>query len=45
MIRNFAVIGEAARHVPREIQAGYPEVAWARVRGVCSLVVRGRRVV
>jgi uncharacterized protein with HEPN domain len=27
-IRNFQVIGEAARHVPPEVEARYPQVPW-----------------
>lgn len=39
LIRNFAVIGEAARHVPEEIRDSYPEAPWARMRGIRNLLV------
>lgn len=39
LIRNFAVIGEAARHVPEEIKVSHPEVPWARMRGIRNLLV------
>jgi uncharacterized protein with HEPN domain len=28
VIRNFIVIGEAARHVPHDISAKYPNIPW-----------------
>ncbi len=39
VIRNFTVIGEAARHVPPEVENLYPDVPWARMRGMRNLVV------
>ncbi len=39
LIRNFAVIGEAARHVPEGIQNEYPQVPWAKMRGMRNFVV------
>lgn len=39
LIRNFAVIGEAARHIPEEVQDKYPEVPWIRMRAMRNLVV------
>ena len=32
VIRNFIVIGEAARHIPDDISAKYPDIPW-RVMG------------
>jgi uncharacterized protein with HEPN domain len=34
VIRNFQVLGEAARHVPDDIQARYPEVPWSVIQGM-----------
>lgn len=35
---NFIVIGEAARHVPEDIVAQHPEVAWREMRGLRNIV-------
>ncbi|MBI2940848.1 MAG: DUF86 domain-containing protein [Chloroflexi bacterium] len=35
---NIAIIGEAARHVPAEVQARYPEVPWPQMRGIRNVV-------
>ena len=32
VIRNFIIIGEAARHVPEDVSAKYPNIPW-RVMG------------
>jgi uncharacterized protein with HEPN domain len=39
VIRNFQVIGEAARHVPDDIQARYPEVPWSLMQGMRHILV------
>ena len=39
VVRNFIVIGEAARYVPPEITAHYPAVPWAKMRGLRNVVV------
>ena len=38
ILRNFMVIGEAARHVPEGIVIAYPEVPWAKMRGLRNVV-------
>ncbi len=38
VIRNFEIIGEAARHIPLEIQEKYPELAWLEMRGMRNIV-------
>jgi uncharacterized protein with HEPN domain len=38
VIRNFEVLGEAARHVPDEIQNKYPEIPWSKIRGMRHLL-------
>jgi uncharacterized protein with HEPN domain len=35
----FIIIGEAARHVPPEAEARYPEVPWAKMRGMRNVLV------
>ncbi len=39
VIHNFTVIGEAARHVPAEVESRHPDVPWTRMRGMRNLVV------
>ena len=39
VIRNLEVIGEAAGHIPLEIQEKYPEIAWFEMRGMRNLMV------
>ena len=34
VIRNFEIIGEAARNIPEEIIAGYPEIPWSDMVGM-----------
>ena len=39
VIRNFEVLGEAARHVDDEVANNAPDVAWAEIRGMRNLVM------
>lgn len=39
VVRRIAVIGEAARHVPEEIAARHPEIAWRELRGMRNVVI------
>ena len=39
VIRNFTVIGEAARQIPPEIEARYDSVPWHKMRGLRNIVV------
>ena len=39
VVRNFAVIGEAARHVPPDVQKTHPEIPWTRMRAMRNLLV------
>jgi uncharacterized protein with HEPN domain len=41
VVRNFEIIGEAARHVPSEIVARYPQVPWSMMRGMRNLAIHG----
>lgn len=38
-LRNFTVIGEAARHVPDDMTAAYPEVPWQDMRDMRNLLM------
>jgi len=39
IIRNLTIIGEAARHVPAEIQERYRDVPWREMQGMRNIVV------
>lgn len=39
VVRNFIIIGEAARQVPVELEKRYPEIPWERMRGLRNVVV------
>ena len=39
VIRNFQVIGEAARRVPATVQAIHPEIPWALMCGMRNVLV------
>jgi uncharacterized protein with HEPN domain len=38
VIRNLEIIGEAAGHIPLDIQAKYPELAWLEMRGMRNIM-------
>lgn len=38
VVRNLEVIGEAAKHVPAEVQVRYPEVTWRSIAGLRDIV-------
>ncbi len=39
VIRNFTIVGEAARHVPDEVVARAPGLPWQEMRGLRNVVV------
>jgi uncharacterized protein with HEPN domain len=39
VLRNLEIIGEAARHVPAEIRARYPELPWAEMFTMRNIVI------
>lgn len=39
VIRKFAVIGEAVRHVPAEVREAHPHIPWTRMRAMRNLLV------
>jgi uncharacterized protein with HEPN domain len=39
VVRNFTIIGEAARYMPQEIEARYPYLPWNEMRGMRNIVV------
>jgi len=38
VIRNFEIIGEAAKKIPTEIQEKYPEIPWKKMYGLRNLI-------
>ena len=39
VIRNFEVIGEAARHIPDDTSKGTKHVSWADVRDMRNILI------
>ena len=39
VLRNLEIIGEAARHVPSEVRAQYPEIPWAEMLTIRNIVI------
>lgn len=39
VVRNFQVIGEAARHIPESIQQAHPEVPWSDMQKMRHVLV------
>jgi hypothetical protein len=37
VVRNFEVIGEAAKNLPEDLKARYPGVAWKQVAGLRAM--------
>lgn len=39
VLYNMAIIGEAARNLPPEVEELYPEIPWLDVRGIRNVVI------
>ena len=39
VVRRLEVIGEAAKHVPQAVRAGYPDVPWRRISGLRDVLI------
>lgn len=39
VIRNLEIIGEAATHVPPEIQLTHPQIPWAQMKGIRNILI------
>jgi uncharacterized protein with HEPN domain len=39
VIRNLEIIGEAAKHVPKELRLRHPYVDWARIGGLRDILI------
>ncbi len=41
VIRNFTIIGEAAKNIPEQIRKRYPKVPWKEMAGMRDKLVHG----
>ena len=41
VIRNFEIIGEAASHIPKELQIKYPFAEWKEMIGFRNILIHG----
>jgi uncharacterized protein with HEPN domain len=39
VLRNLEIIGEATRHIPREIKARYANLPWKEMQGMRNIVI------
>jgi uncharacterized protein with HEPN domain len=39
VIRNLEIIGEAAGHLPEQIQKGEPEIDWRKITGLRNILI------
>ncbi|HLD21691.1 MAG TPA: DUF86 domain-containing protein [Patescibacteria group bacterium] len=39
VVRNLEIIGEAANHIPEEIQLQYTTIPWAQIIGLRNIVI------
>ena len=45
VVRNFQVIGEATRHIPKGVQLDHPEIPWTRMRDMRHVLVHRYEIV
>lgn len=38
ILRNIQIIGEASKHIPRDLIASHPEVDWSGIAGVRDII-------
>ena len=41
VVANLILIGEAARHVPENVEVAYPGIPWPQMRGMRNHIVHG----
>jgi uncharacterized protein with HEPN domain len=39
VIRNFEIIGEASKHIPKEITEKYPELPWKKMYALRNILM------
>ena len=41
VVWNLMVLGEAAKHIPVEVEQAYPGVPWSQMKGIRNRIVHG----
>jgi len=41
VVWNLTVMGEAARHIPPDVEKSHPEIPWPQIRGIRNRVIHG----
>ena len=41
VIRNLEIIGEASKHIPKEIRDKYSEIEWRKISGLRDVLIHG----
>ena len=39
VVRNLEIIGEAAKHLPSQLQERYPDIPWLQIQGTRNLLI------
>jgi uncharacterized protein with HEPN domain len=39
VVRNFEIIGEAARNVPKDLRKQYPQIEWKYLTGLRNIII------
>ncbi len=39
VVRNLEVIGEAAKHIPKEVKNKHPEIAWRKIESMRNRII------
>ncbi|KJU83486.1 protein containing DUF86 [Candidatus Magnetobacterium bavaricum] len=39
VVRNIQIIGEAVKHIPKEVRQKHPEIEWTSIMGLRNIVI------